>query len=52
MLQRRRRDAVEAWGRERRQFLEDSECFLEESSRVNQAQAATAAERWVGLFGW
>lgn len=46
LLQRRRRDAVEAWGRERRCFLADTECFLEESARANAAAAAAAADRW------
>jgi hypothetical protein len=48
LFQRRRRDIVEAWNRERRQFLEDSECFLQESAELNQAQAIAAAER----CGW
>ena len=45
MFQRRRRDVVDAWGRERRQFLEDSESFLQESSRVNREAAEVAAGR-------
>ncbi|GAX82191.1 hypothetical protein CEUSTIGMA_g9619.t1 [Chlamydomonas eustigma] len=45
LQQRRRRDILESWGRERRQFLEDSESFLEESSQVNQAMAVAAANR-------
>jgi hypothetical protein len=46
LQQWRRRDILESWGRERRQFLEDSENFLEESSHVNQALAVAAGNRW------
>ena len=62
LLQRKRRDAVEAWGRERRQFLDESRSVLEESSRANEAAARAAADRlahelvrevsFVGLSHW
>ena len=47
----RRRDVIEGWARERRLFLQDSSCFLEESDTCNQAKALLAEERWGGWGG-
>ncbi|KAG2433326.1 hypothetical protein HXX76_008392 [Chlamydomonas incerta] len=44
---RRRRDLDQGWERERRQFLEDSASFLEESELVFFAEAEEAAARLV-----
>ncbi|GFR52442.1 hypothetical protein Agub_g15016 [Astrephomene gubernaculifera] len=44
---RRRRDLAEGWERERRQFLEDSASFLQESEAAFLAQAEAAADRLV-----
>ncbi|KAG1656798.1 hypothetical protein FOA52_011834 [Chlamydomonas sp. UWO 241] len=46
LLSRRRRDAAEAWGREHRTFLGDSELFLDESA----CAAAAAAEHAVQVL--
>ena len=45
LMQRRRRDVVEAWGRERAQFLDDSSALLQESAALAAERAAQAAER-------
>ncbi|GIL90390.1 hypothetical protein Vretimale_18274 [Volvox reticuliferus] len=47
LLSRKRRDLNEAWDRERRQFLEDSASFLQESQTLFFAQAEEAANRLV-----
>ncbi|GIL68190.1 hypothetical protein Vafri_21458 [Volvox africanus] len=47
LLNRKRRDLNEAWNRERRQFLEDSASFLQESQTLFFAQAEEAANRLV-----
>ncbi|GLI63724.1 hypothetical protein VaNZ11_006785 [Volvox africanus] len=47
LLNRKRRDLNEAWNRERRQFLEDSASFLQESQTLFFAQAEEAASRLV-----
>ena len=45
LLQRRKKDASDAWARERASFIEDSEKLLEESEVSNRNAAALAAER-------
>jgi hypothetical protein len=46
-LQRKRKDLVSGWARERSQFIEDSSALLEEAEQVAIGKAAIAAERWV-----
>lgn len=44
-----RTETLEAWHRERHQFLEDASHFLQESAANSEAQAEAAAERWVAM---
>lgn len=45
-----RTETLEAWHRERHQFLEDASHFLRESATNSEAQAEAAAERWVAMW--
>lgn len=45
LLQRRKKDASDAWARERAGFMEDSEKLLEENEAANRNAAALAADR-------
>ncbi|KAJ9520978.1 hypothetical protein QJQ45_022703, partial [Haematococcus lacustris] len=46
-LQRKRKDLVDAWCRERAQFLEDSKALLQEASDCAVAQAQAAVDKCV-----
>lgn len=51
-LQRKRHGLMEAWRRERLQFLDDSTALLQEVTQLAVERAETAAERFVLSCGW